>query len=104
MRRIVDDLIVKGVTTARVYLNTKGGDAIEASEMCNELGRLGDDNIQIQAGAVVASAGTRFLARFKSAAFPTTQIMIHRPMLSVSGDIKKIEAQTRLLVLSLIHI
>jgi len=95
MRKKVDELLAQGVTTAEVYLNTKGGDVFEAVEMVNELLRIA--TVEIQVGAVAASAGTYFLSKFKNKAFTNSQIMIHRPKLYTSGDIKKLEADIKLL-------
>jgi ATP-dependent Clp protease protease subunit len=97
VRSQVDMFLSQGITTAEVYVNSRGGDCFEADEMCNELERFGVDNVSIIIGAVAASAATIFLAKFRSTAKPNSQIMIHRPRLGAYGDIQKIESDIVLL-------
>jgi ATP-dependent Clp protease protease subunit len=97
VRSQVDSFIRQGITTAEVYINSRGGDCFEADEMCNELERFGTENVSVRIGAVAASAATIFLAKFKSTAKPNSQIMIHRPRLGVYGDMQKIESDIVLL-------
>lgn len=97
MRLWVDQAIRDGVKTVEVYINSRGGDPFEAKEMCNDLLRFGVDNVTIIVGAVAASAATYFLAIFKNRVRSNSQLMIHRPSMYMSGDIKAVKANTKLL-------
>lgn len=97
MRNWVDQAIRDGVRKVEVYINSRGGDPFEATEMCNDLLRFGVDNVTIIVGAVAASAATYFLAIFKNRVRSNSQIMIHRPSMYMSGDIKAVLANTKLL-------
>jgi ATP-dependent Clp protease protease subunit len=95
IRTIVDDYLKTGVTDVEVYINSAGGNCFEATEMCNDLKRL--PKVSLKIGAVAASAATYFMTQFPSAAYPNSQIMIHRPKLGTYGDIVTIKADLRLL-------
>lgn len=85
-----------GITDAEVYINSGGGDVFEANEILN----LIEDNfkkVTVRAGALVASAATRFLAKYKSSAKRNSMIMIHKPMGSFSGNVDEVEAKMKLL-------
>ena len=97
MRNWVDQAMRDGVRKVEVYINSRGGDPFEATEMCNDLLRFGVDNVTIIVGAVAASAATYFLAIFKNRVRSNSQIMIHRPSMYMSGDIKAVLANTKLL-------
>jgi ATP-dependent protease ClpP protease subunit len=76
---LVDDAIAKGCKTAVVQISTQGGSVYDAADMVAELERFGEGNVTVYAGALVASAGTRFLTKFKSVGRPNSQFMIHKP-------------------------
>lgn len=95
IKTIVDEYLKTGVTEVEVYINSAGGNCFEATEMCNDLDRL--PKVTIKIGALAASAATYFMTRFPSAAFPNSQIMIHRPKLGTYGDIITIKSDLKLL-------
>lgn len=95
VREIVDDFLSKGTTEHEVYINSRGGSTIEAVEIVNELNRL--PNVTITVGAVAASAATYICAKFKTRAYSNSQLMIHRPKLTASGDIEQLKADMQLL-------
>ena len=95
IKSIVDEYLKTGVTTAELYVNSAGGNCFEATEMCNDLDRL--SAVKLKIGAVSASAATYFMTRFPSAAYPNSQIMIHRPKLGTYGDVVTIKADLKLL-------
>src|SRR5690606_34742555 len=97
VRDLIDKFVGKGITEANLYINSKGGSVLEATEIANELSTR-FEKVNITVGAVAASAVTRILAQFPGAkAFPNSQFMIHRPKLGVFGDLPQINAQIKLL-------
>ncbi|MBX7204157.1 MAG: ATP-dependent Clp protease proteolytic subunit [Bacteroidia bacterium] len=92
---IVDEFLGKGIKDAVVYLSSPGGNVFDASEMVAELKRF--DSVQIQVGAMAASAATRFLTDFPSEARPNSQFMIHKPMMPTGGNETEIENDLKLL-------
>lgn len=84
LRDKIDEAIQTGVQSAHIYLNTPGGSVYEATEMVNELRRL--PNVEITAGALVASAGTYIMAHFPVKAYANSQFMIHKPMTALQGN------------------
>lgn len=95
LRMQVDAMIAEHADTAEVYINSRGGDVFEASEIANELGRF--KNVTIRIGALAASAATYITSKFKAVANANSQLMIHRPKLSAQGDVVKIENDLKLL-------
>lgn len=95
VRTLVDKFINDGITTAEVYLNSRGGSVFDATEIVNELHRF--STVTIIVGAVAASASTRILCDFPAKAFPTSQFMIHKPRMGAYGDEATIQNNLKLL-------
>ncbi|WKW46724.1 ATP-dependent Clp protease proteolytic subunit [Myroides sp. JBRI-B21084] len=95
IRQITDDLIFKGTKDVQVYINSRGGNVFEASEIVNQLKRF--NNVTLLIGSVSASASTYIMAHFKSKAFKSSQFMIHSPKMTTSGDYITIENDLKLL-------
>lgn len=95
MRQIVDNLIAQNYTSVEVYLNSQGGDVLEATEIVNELQRL--DSVHITVGALAASAATYITSQFPTTANANSQFMIHKPMMSVFGNEGEVDNQMKLL-------
>ena len=86
----------KGITEASVYINTEGGSVFEAIEINNLL----EDNfktIKVRVGALAASAGTYFVAKYHTTAKKNSQFMIHKPMGGVSGNEDQVAATLKIL-------
>lgn len=97
IRGIVSDFVGRGINKAKLYLNCKGGNVFEATEIDNELEKFSELTIYI--GALAASAAIYITSnpKYKVIAKPNSQIMIHRPSIGTYGDIKTIKSDTRLL-------
>lgn len=95
IRAQVDAMLKENITIADVYVNSRGGNVFEATEIANELERF--DEVTIRIGSLAASATTYLTSKFKSIANPNTQIMIHQPRLSTSGNINQVESDLKLL-------
>lgn len=95
VRAIVDDFIAKQIADTEVYINTRGGSVFEAREITNELNRL--PKVTLKIGALAASAGTFPMTKFKSRGYSNSQFMIHRPRLTVSGDVEAIKGELKML-------
>lgn len=95
VREIVDDFIAKGITETEVYINSYGGSVTEAQQMVYELGRL--PKVIIQFGAIAASAGTYPATKFFTRAYPNSQVMIHKPKISIEGNEDQVEADLALI-------
>lgn len=93
----IKDLVDAGVTNARIYLNTRGGDTIEAVEIVNELRKLPGKIVAI-GGAVVASAGSYIACKCDEFHVQAnTQFMYHRPRLYAGGTLDEIKSTLKLL-------
>jgi len=98
--RIIEPIIAQfkedGITEAVVYIKTPGGDVFEANEMLN---LISDSftKVTVKAGALVASAGTRFCAEFHTTAKSNSKFMIHKPMGNPSGNEDQIESKLKLI-------
>jgi ATP-dependent Clp protease protease subunit len=86
---LVDDFLAKGIKSAIVRISSGGGSVFQASDMVAELERF--ESVNMEVGALAASAATRFCARFHTTARPNSQLMIHRPMGRAEGNEKEIE-------------
>lgn len=95
IRNIVDGFLENNISETEVYINSKGGSTVEATEIVNELKRLPKVNVKV--GAVAASAATYIMAHFPSAAYKSSQFMIHRPRMGTFGDLNQITADMELL-------
>lgn len=93
----IDAALAQNIKTAKLYLNTEGGNVFEAQEAINELLRLGKESVKITVGALAASAGTMFLCEFEADAHSTSQFMIHKPMTYVSGNEDQVKADLKAL-------
>lgn len=95
VRYHIDSFITDGIEEVEVYINTRGGSVLEASEIANQLKRL--PKVTLTIGSVAASAATYLMAKFYSRGYSNSQFMIHRPKMTTSGDTKTIEADLKLL-------
>lgn len=95
VRYHVDGFVADGIEEVDVYINTRGGSVLEASEIANQLKRL--PKVTLTIGSVAASAATYLMAKFYSRGYSNSQFMIHRPKMTTSGDTKTIEADLKLL-------
>lgn len=95
IRYHVDAMLREGVNDAEIYINSRGGNVFEATEIVNELRRF--KNVTIAVGALAASAATYITSKFKTTANSSSQLMIHRPMLNSAGDVNQIAADLKLL-------
>lgn len=93
MRWVVDDFLTQGIKEADVYLNTRGGDVFAAAEMVRQLSRF--DKVVITAGALVASAGTFFMAKFYTRAYQNSQFMVHKPSMVMIGNEDQVSSQAK---------
>ena len=91
----VDGFIAKGIKNCELYLSTGGGSVFVAIDMVNHLNKF--DSVNITGGAVIASAGTYFLANFHSKIYKNTQVMVHKPMAGVHGNQDEWEARKKML-------
>lgn len=100
-KRSIKELKKDGAMNAEIYINSRGGSCFEANEMTNIIKKtFGADNVNIEVGALAASAATYFLAVFnkgKRTAKKNSQFMIHKPMAGMQGNSDEIRAQLRLL-------
>ncbi|MDD3458817.1 MAG: ATP-dependent Clp protease proteolytic subunit, partial [Weeksellaceae bacterium] len=97
VRAKVDEMIAAGVSEARLYLNSQGGNVFQANEIINELKKFAKINITV--GALAASAATRILAEFRGSAiaFQNSQFMIHKPKGYFDGNQDEIAASLQML-------
>lgn len=97
----VDELKSQGITHAKVYIKTYGGDVMEANEMANILIEAFETG-SVELGAYCASAGTRIavdlLLKWGACSAPKNlQYMIHRPTSRLSGNWNEIENEVKVL-------
>lgn len=93
----ITELVAQGVQNANIYINTRGGDTIEAVAIVNELRKL-PGKLIATGGAVVASAGSYIACKcdeFHVA--PNTQFMYHRPKMGSWGTVDEIKSNLKLL-------
>lgn len=97
VRAKVDEMIAAGVSEARLYLNSQGGNVFQANEIINELKKFAKINITV--GALAASAATRILAEFggSAIAFQNSQFMIHKPRGYFDGNQDEIASSLQML-------
>lgn len=91
----IDQALRQGIKKGVLYLNTEGGSVFEASEIVNQLRRL--QSVEIQTGALVASAGTYIMSHFTCKAFASSQFMIHKPLTYFEGNIDQMRSDMKLL-------
>ena len=96
LEKKIKEFTTKGISKAIVRIHTKGGDVFEATEIHNLL-EDAFDTIEVNAGALVASAGTYFLTKYKSTAKPNSMFMIHKPSGGVHGNEDDVESRLKLL-------
>lgn len=97
LRTKIKDLKTEGAVKASVFLSTKGGDVFLSRDIANILAsEFGYNNVLIQTGAVVASAGTYLTSSFKTIAKRNTQFMIHKPMVGAGGNEDELESKLKL--------
>jgi ATP-dependent protease ClpP protease subunit len=97
LERQVLALVEAGHKDATVYINTKGGQTLEASEIVNIL-RIMPGKLNGIGGAIVASAGTYISSKLDSfEVAPNTQFMYHKPRGVVEGTHDEIQSQLKLL-------
>lgn len=96
-RYAIDELIAKGVTNAKVYLNTMGGNVFVANEIIEQMQRLGGE-IHGYGGEVVASAGSYLASYFDTFEMsPNGQFMYHKPSAKIEGNEDEVESRLKLL-------
>jgi ATP-dependent Clp protease protease subunit len=95
IRWYVDDALYNGIESVSIYLNTEGGSVFEATEIVNQLKRM--KQVDVYAGALVASAGTYILANFPANGYTTSQFMIHKPHMGAQGNEDEIKAELKAL-------
>lgn len=97
VRKIVDGFIAQGITEADIYINCKGGDVFEATEIDSQFERF--TSVTFYIGSVAASAATYLTSnpKFRVVAKYNSQLMIHKPMLHTSGNIEEIRARIKML-------
>ena len=99
-KNAIKDLKTKSSKT-EIYINSPGGSCFEINEMANIVKKVyGASNVDIEVGALAASAATYFLAGFrkgKRRAKRNSQFMIHRPMSGFSGNAPQIRSKLVLL-------
>lgn len=95
IRDHVDAMVSENINEVEVYINSRGGNVFEATEIANELERF--KNVKIKVGSLAASAATYLTSKFTTIANANSQFMIHRPKLSANGDIEEIESSLKLL-------
>ncbi|MEQ8685453.1 MAG: ATP-dependent Clp protease proteolytic subunit [Imperialibacter sp.] len=81
---LVDELIAAGIQDSHLYVNSGGGDMINANEIVNQLLRFPGENT-VSIGAICASAATRITSiysRGNISAAPNMQFMIHDPAMN----------------------
>ncbi len=97
IREMIQGFTSKGITTAELYINSRGGNVFEAAEIANEL-KAKFNEVTITVGAVAASAVTRIMVEFeKVKAYPNSQFMIHKPKMGTYGDVDQVEADKKML-------
>jgi ATP-dependent Clp protease, protease subunit len=93
---LIEGFIKKGIKHAVAYINTQGGSVFEANEIINEFKKF--ESFKIKAGALLASAGTLFSAKFHTTVKKNTRFMIHKPMAGgLHGNEDEIESNLKLL-------
>lgn len=95
IREHVDAMLAENVNEAEVYINSRGGNVFESTEIANELARF--KLVKVRVGALAASAATYLTSKFTTLANANSQFMIHRPKLSTNGDVDEIESGLKLL-------
>lgn len=88
--------VSKNASKAVVRIHTPGGDVFEAAEIYNLIDDSFED-VQIIAGALVASAGTYFLTKWPSTAKANSMFMIHKPSGGAWGNEDDLESRLGLL-------
>lgn len=89
------DELVKVHDDCEVYINSQGGSVFEAAEINNQLKRF--KNVSVRVGSLAASAATYFIACYPTTASLNSQLMIHKPSISISGNEDQIQADLKLL-------
>lgn len=90
--------IAAGADSCQIYVNSVGGNVFEANEIINLIeDNFESDNITVKVGALCASAGTIFPAKYHATGKPNSQFMIHKPKMGVGGNEDEIEANLKLL-------
>jgi len=87
-----------GAKACEIYVNSRGGNVFEANEILNLIEDNFDENkITVRVGALCASAGTIFPAKYHATGKRNTQCMIHKPSMYLGGNEDEIEANLKLL-------
>lgn len=85
-RAQVEALVASGVRDAHVYMNTRGGNVMEANEIVNVIKRF-PGRMTGEGGALVASAGTNIMLHLEDFGMPTNgMVMIHKPSGMADGN------------------
>ena len=93
----VSQLVEQGIKDAMLYINSGGGDCLEANEIANIIAMF-PGTIKGQLGALCASAASYIACQcsYVSAA-PNNSYMIHKPSGTVSGNLDEIQSALKLL-------
>jgi ATP-dependent Clp protease, protease subunit len=94
-KSLVDGFLGKGIKNASVYISTPGGNVFQTNDIINELLRF--ESVKLIGGAMIASAGTFFAAKFHTSIKSNTRFMIHKPAMPTGGNEDQIESDLKLL-------
>lgn len=96
LAKAIDDYLADGVTACVLHINSPGGRVFEATEIVNEIKRF--DTVSVKIGALAASAATFIACSFDDvSASKNSQLMIHKPKGSPSGDEDEIKAYLKMI-------
>ena len=95
LRGAVEKALTDGIKKARLYLSSEGGSVFATYEIANLLDRFVD--VRIEVGALMLLAATYLTSRFHTTVKKNTQGMIHMPRTAVTGNIKELESELKLL-------
>lgn len=90
----------EGASTAKLHINTEGGNCFQANQMVNHLDEaFGPENVSVSVGALAASAGSYIVAKYNLRASGKTnsQYMIHPPSGVLRGTAKQVKKEVKLL-------
>jgi len=93
----VDGFVKEGITDLDIYINSPGGDAIEANEIANIIKRF-KGTVRGFGGALVASAVTYIACHCDTFEMAENgQYMYHKPYTSLEGNVDEIKARLKIL-------
>ncbi len=96
-RQSIQDLIDSGITDATIYINSGGGECIDANEIVNEIRKF-PGKIIGEGGALIASAATYIAIACDTFDMAENgQFMIHQPRGGGYGTVDEVESALSLL-------